>query len=219
MALIHEKLYQSENLSQINFGAYIQSLVDSLSRCYGARQKGITFNLTIAPVSLSIDTAIPCGLIINELVSNSLKYAFPDSRNGEICITLQTRGGTHEGEGEDQGDEGNVADLSWVRSRHFSAISAEALTTNSKVSGIGDRGDGENNLTNTTSDSLSSVPQKQLYLTIGDNGIGFPEDVDFRQTSSLGLQLVCRLTKQLQGEIILDRKQGTRFIIVFNRSC
>ncbi|MEQ8463903.1 PAS domain-containing sensor histidine kinase [Coleofasciculus sp. E1-EBD-02] len=219
MALIHEKLYQSENLSQINFGAYIQSLVDSLSRCYGARQKGITFNLTIAPVSLSIDTAIPCGLIINELVSNSLKYAFPNSRNGEIGITLQTRGGTHEGEGEDQGDRGNVADLSWVRSRHFSAISAEALTTNSKVSGIGDRGDGENNLTNATSDSLSSVPQKQLYLTIGDNGIGFPEDVDFRQTSSLGLQLVCRLTKQLQGEIILDRKQGTRFIIVFNRSC
>ncbi|MEQ8973168.1 MAG: PAS domain-containing protein [Coleofasciculus sp. C1-SOL-03] len=221
MALIHEKLYQSENLSKINFGAYIQSLVDSLSRCYGARQKGITFNLTIAPVSLSIDTAIPCGLIINELVSNSLKYAFPDSRNGEIGITLQTVGGTNEGEGEDQGDGGNVADLSWVRSSHFSAISAEALTTNSKVSAIGDREDGENNLTNATSDSLSSVHQEQLCLIIGDNGIGFPEDVDFRQTSSLGLQLVCRLTKQLNGEIKLDRKQGTQFIIVFsfNQNC
>ena len=218
MALIHEKLYQSENLSKIKFGAYIQSLVDSLSRCYGARQKGITFNLMIAPVSLSIDTAIPCGLIINELVSNSLKYAFPDSRNGEIGITLQTKGGTHEGEGEEQGD-GDVADLSWVRSRHFSAISAEALTTNSKVSAIGDRGDGGNNLTNATSDSLSSVHQEQLCLTIRDNGIGFPEDVDFTQTSSLGLQLVCRLTKQLNGEIMLDRNQGTRFIIVFNRSC
>ncbi|EDX75959.1 PAS fold family [Coleofasciculus chthonoplastes PCC 7420] len=219
MALIHEKLYQSEHLSKINFGTYIKSLVYSLSRCYGARQKGITFNLTIAPVSLSIDTAIPCGLIINELVSNSLKYAFTDSRNGEIGITLQTRGGTNEGEGEDQGDRGNVADLSWVRSRHFSAISAEALTTNSKVSAIGDGEDGENNLTNATSDSLSSVLQEQLCLTIGDNGIGFPEDVDFRQTSSLGLQLVCRLAKQLNGEITLDRNQGTLFIIIFNRSC
>ncbi len=173
MALIHEKLYHAENLSQINFGAYIQSLVDSLSRCYGAKQQGINFNLAIAPISLSIDTAIPCGLIINELVSNSLKYAFPDSRNGEICITLQTIKGTDEAEAEVQAD----------------------------------------NLTNATSDSLSFVQPEQLCLTICDNGIGFPDDLDFTHTSSLGLQLVCRLTKQLQGEIQLDRNQGTRFII------
>ncbi|MFP4124407.1 MAG: PAS domain-containing protein [Coleofasciculus sp.] len=181
MALIHEKLYHAENLSQINFGAYIQSLVDSLSRCYGAKQQGINFNLAIAPISLSIDTAIPCGLIINELVSNSLKYAFPDSRNGEICITLQTIKGTDEAEAEVQAD----------------------------------------NLTNATSDSLSSVEPEQLCLTICDNGIGFPDDLDFTHTSSLGLQLVCRLTKQLNGEITLDRNQGNRFIIVFslNHNC
>lgn len=185
MALIHEKLYQSEDLSQIKFGAYIQSLVNSLFHCYGAKQKGITLNLRIAPVSLSIDTAIPCGLIINELVSNSLKYAFPNSCNGEIGITLQTIKGTNKAEAEDQGD----------------------------------RKDGGDKLTNATSDSLFSVHPEQLYLTICDNGIGFPEDLDFRQTSSLGLQLVCRLTKQLQGEIKLDRNQGTLFIIIFNRSC
>jgi two-component sensor histidine kinase len=149
MALIHEKLYQSSNLAQIDFQEYIRTLVQELFRSYDVHRRAITLKLNVTPVSLAIDTAIPCGLIINELVSNSLKYAFPDNREGEICINLQ------------ESDKG------------------------------------------------------QFILSISDNGVGLAEYLDFRNTSSLGLQLVCRLTKQLEGSIELNAKQGTEFSITF----
>ena len=88
MALIHEHLYQSEDLAQIDFAQYIQELVYSLFSSYEPSVSGITLKLDIDATFLDIDTAIPCGLILNELVSNSLKHAFPDGRSGEICIGL-----------------------------------------------------------------------------------------------------------------------------------
>ena len=89
MAMIHEKLYQSRDLSHINFGDYIQSLVTNLFYSYNIEKTHIKPILEVDNLDLNIDTAVPCGLIISELVSNSLKYAFPPGMTGEIFISLK----------------------------------------------------------------------------------------------------------------------------------
>ncbi len=150
MALVHEKLYQSEDLAKTDFAEYIRSLVTDLFRSYAVSARVINLHLDVEEVRLSIDTAIPCGLIINELVSNSLKYAFPGNQSGEIRISLRA----------DQPD-------------HY-------------------------------------------HLTVADNGTSFPAGLDFRRTKSLGLQLVCNLTKQLQGTIDLTFEPGATFKITFS---
>ena len=76
MAMVHEKLYQSENLKDINFGEYIENLVSDLFYSYGVKRGTIGLQINADNLEMDIDTAIPCGLIINELVTNSLKYAF-----------------------------------------------------------------------------------------------------------------------------------------------
>ncbi|MEW5859701.1 MAG: CBS domain-containing protein [Cyanobacteriota bacterium] len=151
MALIHEKLYQSEDLSRIDFAEYIRDLADNLLRSYKASSQAITLKTTVNDITLNIDTAIPCGLIINELISNSLKHAFPTpSKDNEICINIYSSG------------------------------------------------------------------NNQFILHVSDNGIGFPKDLDFRNTESLGLELVCTLTEQLDGTIELDSRRGTSFNIIFS---
>lgn len=92
MALIHERLYQAENLSEIDFPAYLNELASHLFRSYGVSESRVQLKSNIEQVRLTIDAAVPCGLIINELISNSLKYAFPDGRNGEIRIDLRNAG-------------------------------------------------------------------------------------------------------------------------------
>lgn len=89
MALIHEQLYQSPNLSQIDFREYISSLTNNLFRSYGISQRVISLEIETNQINLVLDMAIPCGLIINELVSNSLKYAFAPGERGKITINLQ----------------------------------------------------------------------------------------------------------------------------------
>ncbi|MDO8869352.1 MAG: sensor histidine kinase [Methanobacteriaceae archaeon] len=84
MSLVHEKLYRSSDIAQVEMSSYTQHLVDDLVRNYGRHDLDIFVD--IAEVKVGIDTAIPCGLIINELVSNSLKHAFPDNKLGEIRI-------------------------------------------------------------------------------------------------------------------------------------
>lgn len=146
MALIHEKLYQSENLANISSKEYISDLVRMLARSYNA--ENVALVIEAGDVSLGIDAAIPCGLIINELVSNSLKYAFPD-RKGEIKIALRD-------------------------------------------------------------------VNRRIELTVSDNGVGIPEDIDFRNTETLGLRLVTILAEdQLNGDITLTRDNGTAFCITF----
>jgi two-component sensor histidine kinase len=89
MALVHEMLYRSETPARIDFRDYLHSLTEHLMRSYGAGTRRIRLASDIAPVSLSLDTAIPCGLIINELVTNSLKHAFPGDKSGEIVVELR----------------------------------------------------------------------------------------------------------------------------------
>ena len=153
MALIHEKLYQSENLANINISEYIRSLTNYLFHAYQARGCGIELIADIEEVLLDIEQAIPCGLIINELVSNSLKYAFPEERGGRIEISLF------------------------------------AGRTNGSAT---------------------------VTMMVRDDGIGISEGIDYLKTSSLGLQLVTSLTKQLNGSIELNRENGTAFKIVFD---
>ncbi|MEG4024610.1 PAS domain S-box protein [Microcoleus sp. S13C4] len=86
MALIHEQLYQSEHLDRIALPPYVENLVANLYQSFGCGNTAIQFKLNLAPIYLNIETAIPCGLIINEVVSNSLKYAFSQSLAGEINI-------------------------------------------------------------------------------------------------------------------------------------
>ena len=96
MALVHEKLYQS-NLAKINFQEYIESLVNSLFSSYSLNPGQVQLNVEVEDIELDIETSIPLGLIINELVSNSLKHAFPGNRRGEIRIILRANKQEDEG--------------------------------------------------------------------------------------------------------------------------
>jgi two-component sensor histidine kinase len=147
MALVHEKLYRSGDVARIDFREYVESLTAGLYRSYFPGP-GVRIFADVENVSLDIDLAVSCGLIINELVSNALKYAFPEGRAGEIHVSLA--------------------------------------------------GDGDS-----------------YTLTVSDDGVGLPPGLDFRDTPSLGLQLVNTLVGQLEGTIELDSAEGTRFKITF----
>ncbi|ABL00607.1 PAS domain S-box protein [Pelobacter propionicus] len=92
MALVHEKLYRTEDLSFIDFSGYIESLTAHLYNSYAIDFGRVSFSIDAGNVCLSIDQAIPCGLIISELVSNSLKYAFPGSAAGNISVSIREQG-------------------------------------------------------------------------------------------------------------------------------
>ena len=149
MSLVHERLYQSSDLARIDFAGYVEDVTRHLLRSYQSGPRGVRLKVDVDPVSFNIDTAIPCALIINELVSNSLKYAFPNGKDGEILIRL--------------------------------------------------------NQTDT----------EHLNLCISDNGIGFPANVSWEKTDSLGLQLVRSLTDQLNGSITCQLDRGAQFDIRF----
>ncbi|MDQ7785927.1 MAG: sensor histidine kinase, partial [Desulfomonilaceae bacterium] len=87
MALVHERLYQSGNLSHIDFGEYLKKLVANLSRAY--EKANVICSVDAEAVELGIDTAIPCGLIVSELMTNALKYAFPGDSGGAVTVSLK----------------------------------------------------------------------------------------------------------------------------------
>ena len=88
MALVQEKLYQSTDVATIDLDNYIRFLGNNLIQFFGIQGRGIKLTMDIHDIFLAIDTAIPFGLMINELISNSLKYAFPGGRKGEISIAI-----------------------------------------------------------------------------------------------------------------------------------
>jgi two-component sensor histidine kinase/CheY-like chemotaxis protein len=148
MALIHEKLCQSDDLNHIKISDYINTLVTDLFYSFNLTEEQIDIKMDLEDVYLKIETAIPCGIIVNELVSNSLKYAFPNGKKGEIFVSIHSKGEGYE-------------------------------------------------------------------LIVSDNGVGLPENFDYENTDSLGLQLVNNLSTQVDGTVEMDNSNGTKFIINF----
>ncbi len=162
MALIHEELYKGGGFETLNFSPYIQELADTLFQTYRLGNTDISLNMDLEENLLfDMDTAVPLGIIINELVSNSLKHAFIGRERGEIRIKLYREESTRL-EGED-------------------------------------------------CESTSA----SFILTISDNGVGIPENLDIEGLDSLGIQLVISLVDQLDGELELKRDNGTEFTIKF----
>ena len=92
MAMIHTHLYQSADLARVDFGLFIRGLVDYIKQSYGRDHSSLEIGMDIIPTTLDIETAIPCGLILNELLANAMKHAFPEGRKGRIIIGMQLDG-------------------------------------------------------------------------------------------------------------------------------
>jgi two-component sensor histidine kinase len=92
MALVHENLYRAGNFARISMATHIQNLCAHLSGAYGVQSRRLELAIRIGDVELDLDRAVTCGLIVNELVSNALKHAFPDGRAGRVCVELQPYG-------------------------------------------------------------------------------------------------------------------------------
>jgi PAS domain S-box-containing protein len=151
MALIHERLYQSTDLKKIDFGDYIESLSSELFNTYVSQNSIIELKINVEDIFLDINTAIPLGLIVNELITNSLKHAFPEGRKGEIDVNFHKKDDYYE-------------------------------------------------------------------FILMDNGVGFPDTIDYKNTESLGMQIITNLTEQIDGNIELNNENGTTFKISFKET-
>lgn len=145
MALIHELLYEHEDYSKIDLGAYIKKLIHQIKATYQTPGQSISIEIHTGLVFLELNKAIPCGLIINELLTNAYKHAFKGKNEGGILFNLKQEDGF-------------------------------------------------------------------ITLVFSDDGIGIPEK---RETGTLGLTLINGLTKQIRGNITVERNKGTTFIITF----
>jgi PAS domain S-box-containing protein len=151
MALVHEQLYRSKDLSSVNFAQYVEDLVLCLCQSVLVDPAHIRVQVAVDPIELEIDDAISCGLIVNELVSNAFKHAFPGDRGGVIAIT--------------------------------GARAADGT----------------------------------VCLTVADTGVGLPAGLDFRETESLGLQIVNMLARQLRGTLEMGGNGGLTVAVTFPR--
>lgn len=149
MSFIHESLYRTKDFSEIDFTEYLTNLSKNLVSSYSVSSK-VKLSLDLDNVHLSLDQAIPCGLIVNEIVTNSLKYAFNEIKNPEIFVEI------HENE-------------------------------------------------------------ESISLIIGDNGVGLPDDYLEHTSETLGVQLIEALTDQLDGEMKIENKVGTKYLLTFRK--
>jgi len=141
MAMVHEMLYNRDDISKIEYKSYVQDLTEYLVRSIKGTSKNIALDIDIPDVKLNIDTAIPLGLLINEAVTNALKYGIVNDNKGEIFIKLRK-----------------------------------------------DKDDG-------------------YLLNLGDNGDGFSESINYKNSKSLGLKLIHNLARQLRSPEILIKKE------------
>ncbi|WP_180541124.1 sensor histidine kinase [Nevskia soli] len=145
MALIHESLYGREDMDRLNFREYLEKLVRQLHAAYALENNLIRIKVAAEDIELPMHRVIYCGLIVNELVSNALKYSYPHGRGGEIHI------------------------------------------------------------------KFARLESGSISLSCQDNGPGIPESFDWTNSPSLGLRIIRTLTNQMNGELKLDRSQGTKF--------
>jgi len=149
IALIHEKLYQSKDYSQVRFADYARSLAANVFHATGTSPGNVTLDLAIDEVPLGVDRAIPCGLVINELITNALKHGLKNGRPGTIRVELR------------KAEEG------------------------------------------------------KLRLSVEDDGVGLPAGFDIHHVESMGLQLVCTLSEQLDATIVVNGASGASFALTF----
>ncbi len=150
MSAVHETLHGSDKLSEIDLKSYLSKITTSIFQTYATNHYNVNLKSDIVESPISIKQAYPLGLIVNELISNSLKYAFPKEKQGEISVSMK-------------------------------------------------------------------ILDKELELIVKDDGVGIPNDLDWKNSSSLGFKLVRTLVEnQLEGSIDLDNTNGTKFTIKFN---
>jgi two-component sensor histidine kinase len=134
MALLHEILYQSEDLALVDFSKYVRRMVDHLFRSYGVDNRQIRLHAELDLVALELDDALPCGLLISEVVSNSLKHGFPEGREGEVRILLRPQSaGTVSLVLSDNG-AGLPPGLDWTTSRSLGLRLVRALALQLRAS-------------------------------------------------------------------------------------
>ncbi|MBA3663435.1 MAG: PAS domain S-box protein [Bacteroidetes bacterium] len=150
MAYIHESLYQNKSFTSVNFSDYIATLSNNIIQSYSVSEEKVRLVLNLEKINLNLDSSIPTGLIVNELITNAIKHAFPSNAKGFIYVNLKS----------------------------------------------------ENNT---------------VYLEVKDNGIGFDSNIDFRNSNSLGLQLVSTLIDQIEGDLKFksEKDKGTEVLITF----
>ena len=148
MAMVHEMLYGTGKLASVDYEQYLQELIGTLVVSMKGYINNIETHLDASGIQLNVDTAIPLGLLLNELLTNSLMHAFPGDNGGQISVAIKRLPDHYE-------------------------------------------------------------------LKMSDNGIGFPDDFDFQNNTSLGLGLIDTLTLQLDGTLHRETNNGTTYLITF----
>ncbi len=177
MSLIHQELYESGKLDSLDFSSYLHKLIEDLLNSYNTKDCKVQVHLDVDSAFLLVDTAVSLGIIINELFTNSIKYAFPAGTRGEIRISL-------------------IRETDWREPKENESPGEIPYESFQKIPGA----------------------SEHYKLVFADNGRGFPEEIDFKNPATLGLQLVNALVEQIDGCIELKRDHGTEFNIWFSSS-
>jgi two-component sensor histidine kinase len=152
MLLLHEGFSESDDFAAIDFSQYVKNLIKHIISAYKVDNEKIKVKNKVDSIMLDIDAAIPCGLIVNELLTNAVKNAFPKGKSGKVSIEFKIDN------------------------------------------------------------------QDNYFLTIKDDGIGLPNDLNFKNSETMGFKLVNTLVNQLKGSTIFSREGGTNFQIIWSGS-